>query len=75
MRYILLHTSRLIITTIIAMIRVEARSKSKRPASLALLIVLPNPGASTIFPWKWKYSATILAFHAPPDAVTIPVTR
>src|SRR6266481_1800142 len=25
-------------------------------------------------PLKWKYSATILAFHAPPAAVTSPVT-
>ena len=44
-RYSRRHTSRLIITTITAIISVEASSRSKRPASLAALIVLPNPGA------------------------------
>src|SRR5215469_14867355 len=38
-------------------------------------MALPRPGTSTIFPWKWKYSATMLAFQAPPEAVTMPVTR
>src|SRR3984957_16549796 len=28
-----------------------------------------------MWPLKWKYSATVLAFQAPPDAVTMPVTR
>src|SRR5580658_5444254 len=49
-RYRRRHTSRLISTTTVAMINVAASSTSKRPASLARLMVLPRPGAESIFP-------------------------
>ena len=51
-RYIRRHTSRLISTTTVAIISVAASSTSKCPLSLAWLMVLPNPGASTTCPWK-----------------------
>src|SRR5215469_17928518 len=74
-RYMRRHTNRLISTTTVAIINVAASNTWKCPESLAWLIVLPNPGASITLPWKWKYSAMMLAFHAPPDAVTNPVTK
>ena len=49
-RYSRRHNNRLINTTTVAMINVAASNTSNRPESLALLIVLPNPGAETIFP-------------------------
>ena len=54
---------------------VESNSRSKRPASVALLICAPNPCAVNVCPFRWKYSATILAFQAPPEAVIRPVVR
>ena len=41
----------------------------------AMLMEEPNPGVMRTWPWKDKYSATILAFQAPPAAVTHPVIR
>src|SRR6202158_2870938 len=35
----------------------------------------PTPTVEYVWPLKWKYSATMLAFQAPPEAVSIPVTR
>jgi len=39
------------------------------------LMTAPRPVMLNVCPRNRKYSATILAFHAPPDAVTNPVTR
>src|SRR5581483_9587211 len=74
-RYIGRHTMRLTVTTIAAMRIVAASSKGKFPASVAWLIVAPSPMVEIVSPFRWKYSATMLAFHAPPAAVTKPVTR
>ena len=49
-RYKRRHTNRLINTTTTAMINVAASNTSNCPPSLARLIVLPSPGAETIFP-------------------------
>jgi hypothetical protein len=49
-RYSRLHTNRLISTTTVAMISVDASNTSNLPASLARLIVLPRPGVETILP-------------------------
>ncbi len=35
----------------------------------------PSPVVLSTWPRKWKYSAMMLAFHAPPEAVTMPVMR
>ena len=43
--------------------------------SVAWLMVAPSPVTENVCPLRWKYSATMLAFQAPPDAVTNPVTR
>jgi hypothetical protein len=53
-RYMRLHNRRLMSTTTAAMISVEANNKSKCPASLARLMVLPRPGASTMWPLEMK---------------------
>ena len=68
-------SSRLTVTTIEAITIVAASSVGKFPVSVARLITAPNPVVVKVCPWKWKYSATILAFHAPPEAVTKPVIR
>src|SRR5258706_6827096 len=49
-RYNRLQTNRLISTTTVDMISVDARSTSNLPESLARLIVLPRPAVETIFP-------------------------
>ena len=49
-RYNRRHSNRLINTTTLAMISVDASNTSNRPESLARLMVLPSPGAETIFP-------------------------
>src|SRR5215470_6635887 len=51
-RYRRRHSSRLISTTTVAIMSVAASNTSKRPASLALLMVLPRPGVETIRPRK-----------------------
>jgi len=49
-RYRRRNTRRFVSTTMVAMISVEASSTSKRPESLAPLMVLPRPGAETMWP-------------------------
>jgi hypothetical protein len=49
-RYNRLHTNRLISTTTVAMISVDASSTSNLPESLARLMVLPRPAVKTILP-------------------------
>src|SRR5581483_9507659 len=62
-------------TTTAAITIVEAISRLKFPESVARLIVAPRPTVENICPLKWKYSAMMLTFQAPPDAVTRPVIR
>jgi len=59
------HRSRLTVTTIDAMTIVAASSAGKFAVSVARLMTAPNPVVVMVCRWKWKYSATILAFHAP----------
>jgi hypothetical protein len=66
---------RLIVTTSAAMSSVLASSIGKFPVSVARLIDAPRPVIVNVCPWKRKYSATMLAFQAPPDAVTNPVIK
>src|ERR1700735_940540 len=54
---------------------VDKRRTAKFPASVAELISAPSPNADSTCPLRWKYSAIMLAFQAPPEAVTRPVTR
>src|SRR4029077_4883841 len=49
-RYRRRQSSRLMSTTTVAIMSVEASSTSKRPESLALLMVLPSPAVETILP-------------------------
>ena len=58
---------------VVALLGPSGCGKSARSA--ARLICAPSPFALMISPLKFTYSATILAFHAPPAAVTHPVTR
>src|ERR1700733_5129107 len=62
-------------TTKVAITIVDRRRTAKFPASVAELISAPSPNVESTCPLKWKYSATMLAFQAPPDAVTKPVIR
>ena len=39
---------------------------------MARLITAPSPTVECVFPRILEYSATMLAFHAPPGAVTNP---
>src|ERR1700683_2231858 len=71
--YIFRHNSRFIVTTIAAITTVAPARTGKFPPSVARLITAPSPVVGIVWPGKWKYSATMLAFHAPPDAVTKPV--
>ena len=43
------------------------------PWVLAALIWAPRPVVMRVLSFSWKYSATIEAFQAPPEAVTSPV--
>ena len=54
---------------------VAASRTRKFPVSVAWLITAPSPTVDRVLPRKWKYSATMLAFQAPPDAVMNPVIR
>jgi len=63
------------LTTIVAITTVAASRSPKLLPSVASLIIAPRPGAEMVLPRKRTYSATMLAFHAPPDAVTSPVMR
>ena len=62
------------ITVTTMTVRLAARS-SKSGLDAAILIVDPKPRVMSVSPLKATYSATMLAFHAPPAAVTQPVTR
>ena len=66
---------RLNITTTTDITRTLAASSGKSAPSAAALICAPRPWVSSTWPLKVTYSATMLAFHAPPAAVTQPVTR
>ena len=57
------------------MTTVESSSSAKLPLSVAELICAPSPKVESTRPLKWKYSAMMLAFQAPPEAVTRPVMR
>ena len=63
------------VTTMAAIRIVAPISTRKFPVSVALLITDPRPVTVYVWPLKRKYSAMMLAFQAPPDAVTKPVTR
>ena len=67
------HRRRFMVTTIAAITTVAPIRTGKLPVSVAWLMIAPNPIVEKVCPRKWKYSATMLAFHAPPDAVTNPV--
>src|SRR5262245_23558270 len=54
-------------------VRLAARS-GKLAFDAAMPIIEPSPWVVNTFPLYDRYSATILAFHAPPAAVTHPVT-
>jgi len=62
-------------TTIAYMVATEAAKRGRSAFSAATLICAPRPGALSTVPRNVTYSATMLAFHAPPAAVTQPVTR
>ena len=62
-------------TTIAAIKIVAAISTREFPESAALLITEPSPVTVYVWPLKRKYSAMMLAFQAPPDAVTNPVIK
>src|SRR5271169_2395151 len=66
---------RLMVTTITAITTVAASSTRKLPLSVAWLITAPSPVVEKVRFWNRKYSATMLAFQAPPDAVTKPVIK
>src|ERR1035438_10522344 len=53
--------SRFTVTTIDAMTIVAASRAGKFPVSVARLMTAPSPMVVMVCPWKWKYSATILA--------------
>ena len=56
------------------MVRLAAR-RGKLALAAATLMSEPRPRVVRTWPLYARYSATILAFHAPPAAVTQPVTR
>src|ERR1017187_672813 len=55
-----------------AIATVAARSRRKFPLSVAWLMIAARPVVEMVWPRKWKYSATMLAFNAPTEAVTKP---
>jgi hypothetical protein len=61
----------IMVTTIAAMTKVAASSTRKLPLSVAPLITVPRPVVENICPRKRKYSATMLAFHAPQVASSL----
>src|ERR1700733_687311 len=69
------HTVRLNSTTTAAITSMLAANKGKFLAVDTALILLPRPPASRTWPLYFTISATMLAFHAPPAAVTQPVTK
>src|SRR5437016_7938057 len=69
------HTVRLNATTISAIRITLAARDGKSARSAAMLICAPSPLVLSTWPLNVTNSATMLAFHAPPAAVTHPVTR
>ena len=63
------------VTTIALMTIVAPSSIGKSPASVARLMMAPSPVIENVCPRKRKYSAMMLAFQAPPEAVTKPVIK
>ena len=72
--YSLFQTRRLNKTTIADIVKIAPASKEKSVLSAAKLMTDPRPLAVKVLPLNITYSATMLAFHAPPAAVTQPVT-
>ena len=68
-------TKRLKATTTANITTTLAESSGKFAAAAASLICAPRPQVASAFPLKVTYSETMLAFQAPPAAVTQPVTR
>src|SRR5262249_3856940 len=62
-------------TTATAITPTAAASTAKWPRSVASLIAAPSPVVLRMRPLYFMYSATILAFQAPPMAVIQPVSR
>src|SRR5208337_5565701 len=68
-------TDRLKITTMSAITHTLAARRGKSATSAARLICAPRPTVASVSPRKLTASETMLAFQAPPAAVTQPVTR
>src|SRR5205807_3985919 len=68
------HTTRFQPTTIRLISAIPPASRGKLACAVASLIRLPRPLVSRSPPPASMYSATIEPFHAPPAAVTHPVT-
>src|SRR6476660_3979960 len=62
-------------TTNPAIVTTAAQSNGKFPWLVAWLMVEPRPNARNVLPLICTYSLTMVAFQAPPAAVTSPVTR
>src|SRR5450756_403026 len=73
--YSLRHTKRLMSTTVSDMMRIAAASSANLAPNAAPLMTDPIPCALRVSPRNVTISATMLAFQAPPVAVTQPVTR
>src|SRR5207302_8366228 len=69
------HTRRFHPTTIRLISAIPPARSGKLACAVASLIRLPNPLVVRNVPPASMYSATIDPFHAPPAAVTQPVTR
>ena len=63
------------VTTMMLIATVAASNTGKFPESVARLMTAPSPVIENVCPRKRKYSAMMLAFQAPPDAVTKPVIK
>src|SRR3989441_4861144 len=68
------HTKRFQLTTIMLISAMPPASSGKLAWAVASLIKLPRPLVTCSRPATCMYSATIEPFHAPPAAVTHPVT-
>jgi len=68
-------TSRFTAITPPVMVATLAASSGKSPVMVAWLISDPSPNAIWTPSAVTTYSDTIAAFHAPPAAVTSPVTK
>jgi len=62
-------------TTTAAMRSVAASSTENWPALAAPAMAAPSPTVLVVLPLNCTNSETMLAFHAPPLAVSSPVTR